>query len=198
MKITDGKIRIMREELAKQGTPKDTDEIRENYNFGAFRSVITYHPRAETQNAHLHMITSETYHVLDGTVEAYFNGAWQPVNRRQILSFDKGEIHNIRTAPEGPNVTFPDATDKIGAISICYRFVDRDVIASPEEMDMLLNLDWFGESYLSDPTNKKSTPVLRADQKVQDQFWEILAKNKAKVNGLDNDVNYRKWLEAKK
>jgi mannose-6-phosphate isomerase-like protein (cupin superfamily) len=180
MRLTDGKIRHMREELAKQGILKDTDEIREAYVMSGFLTNITYMPTGETQNAHKHFLTKETIHVLAGEAEVFSSGNWYSVKQRQLAEFDLDEIHNVRALERKMPVVYIDASERIAAVTIAYKWLPPGLKVTAEEASLVLNYDWFSDKYENDPDNPSTSPVLRADEKIRRQFWEVVERNRQK------------------
>jgi len=138
MRLIDGKIRVMREELKK-----DTDEIRESYDFGTFVSNFTYHPHNETQNPHYHFCTMEAIHVLAGSVEAGYGNNWRTVNERQSVLFGLGERHNLRTREVTKSLDFPAATANIAAVHMAYKWIPPFLDLDESDTQLLLKSDWW-------------------------------------------------------
>jgi hypothetical protein len=173
MRLIEPKIRVMREELKK-----DTDEIRETYDLPGFRSNVTYHVRGELQNRHMHLLLGGGHHTLDGSMEIQDDdGKWHRLDRRHASSYKPGEFYNTRVPIDAPNVKYPDAGPTIGAVSVFYKYIWPGTIISKEETPFLFNNDWFGETFLNDPTDKRSSPALRLGEAEQKRFWEIVRRN---------------------
>src|SRR5271170_754674 len=99
MQIVDGDLRFMRLEMKKRGTPRDTDEVRDSYDFGSLKASLTYLPPGETQDSHKHFLLREATQVLLGEVQVSSNDTWYTLKERQGVKFDPGEYHNMRAPP---------------------------------------------------------------------------------------------------
>jgi len=182
MELIEGQIRNMREELAKANTPKDTDEIRESYKFGSFLANITYMPAGETQDIHKHFLLKEAIQVLSGEMQAYHDGSWTPVKQREAANFEIGEYHTTGTREITEPVIYPGATDRIAAVTIAYKWIPPFLNVTKDESKLLFNVDWFGEKYETNKNDKNTSPLLRADEQIQEEFWEIVDRNKSKLS----------------
>ncbi len=191
MQLIPGKVRIMREELAKAGTPKDTDEIRENYEFSTLKSIVTYHVKGELQNRHMHFVLGGVHHVLAGSMELQDDkGDWYRVDTRQAAEHTPCDYYNVRVPEDGPTAAYPGAGPTVGAVSIFYKWVPPHLDVREDELTLLFQNDWFGEGYLKDQTDKKTSPVLRLAEPEQKRFWEIVKRNKDKLNIRDRPVPF--------
>ncbi len=196
MRLVDGKVRIMREELAKAENPKDTDEIRETYDLDYFRSNLTYHVREEVQNRHMHLLLYGAHHVLDGLMEIQDDdGNWHQLQRRQAAVYKPGEFYNARVLSNTPQVSYPDAGSTIGAVSIFYKWLPPNLEVHENEAQFIFNNDWFGEGFLKDPIDKKSSPALRLAEAEQKRFWEIVKRNREKLSSNWTRFNLQLYLE---
>lgn len=179
MKIINGNIRVMREELLKAGTPKDTDEIRESYPMSSLIANITYMSENETQNPHKHFLVKEAIHVLSGNVDVLSNNVWHPLQERQVAEFDLDEYHNVRTG-EKTNVIFPHAGKNIAAITLAYKWIPAYVKIEESEVDLVLKYDWFHQNYEQNSTDPSTSPLLRENSDTQEKFWEVVKRNLSK------------------
>jgi hypothetical protein len=176
MKIITGSRRVMREELYKAGTPKETNEIRESYSMGSLVTSFTHMPENETQNPHKHILVKEAIHVLYGSIEVLSNKKWHPIKERQIAEFDLNEYHNVRTRPN--NMVFPHAKKNISAITLAYKWIPAYVNIEENEIDLVLRYDWFHQNYEKNNKDITTSPLLRASKEIQKKFLNVARRNK--------------------
>ena len=179
MKVVKPNVRNMREELSKQGKPKDTDEIRIGYGMGHYVVNITLFPANETQNAHKHYLLQEDTQLVSGSLQAYHDGIWESVIEGQIVSFPIGEYHNQRTQNKDRVVVYPGVTPNIAAVTFTYKTIEPRLNVHQDEYEIVHKYDWFSEKYKEDLTDKSTSPVFREnDEKIVNKFWEIVNRNK--------------------
>lgn len=177
MRLIDGRIKFMREELAKLGIISNTNEIRESYGMSGLVSIITYMPAREVQDTHKHLLTKEAIQILAGEAEVYADGEWQLIKQRQLAEFDLGEYHSVRALERRKPVIYPDADDRIAAVTMAYRWVPGWLNVNREETSIILKYDRFTEKYESNPNDPSTNLLSRADEKIRKQFWEVVERN---------------------
>jgi len=186
MHLIEGNIRVMREELAKAGTPKDTDEIRESYDLNALRTSFTYLPVGETQRTHKHFVVKEATQVLLGEVEIYANGTWSTLKERQAVEFDLGEYHSMRAPPSRTDRIspfYPVSSLNLAALTITYKWIPPFLRVNEDEVWLLLNNDWFREDYDGKSQNPDASPLFRRGEDERRKFWEVVERNSQRIEG---------------
>lgn len=192
MKLIEGKVRSMREELARAGTPADTDEIRISMDMDGVRSVITLQPPNYPQNEHKHLLAKEAVQVMQGQTEAYgltdVGYEWFTVKKNQLVEFGLNEYHNIKTGEITEPISYENVPMRIAAVTMAYRFVPPYIKLEKGEAEFLFDYDWFGQGFDEEPADKKKSPLLRADSAAHKKFMEILQRNKYNVGYDTTDI----------
>ena len=168
----------MCDEYRKIGIIKETNEIRESFDLGTTNSIIAYMPENEIQNPHMHSIIIEAIHVIAGELEVWNNGKWKAVSENQIVMFEHGEYHNLRTSKKTKDINIISSDSNIAAVTLAYKWIPPDLEIFSEEIKMILEYDWFHLNYKQDTEDKTTSPLLRADKVIQKKFFSILKRNK--------------------
>ncbi len=178
MRIIDGHTRIMRDEYEKIGIIKDTNEVRESFDLDTMRSVIAYMPENETQHTHMHSIIIEAIHVVAGQLDVWNNGTWKTIPENNIVMFEYGEYHNLRTMKKIKEINLLSSDSSIAAITLAYKWIPPYLKIMQDEVQMVLDNDWFHIDYKHGADNDYTTsPLLRASDAVQEKFFQILNRN---------------------
>jgi hypothetical protein len=120
--------------------------------------------------------------VLAGTMMVQDNtGDWYRLGDGQAAEHIPCDYYNVKVPVDVPAVSFPRAGPTIGAVSMFYKWVPPHLDVQEDELPMLFQLDWFGEGYLKDPTDLKTSPLLRADAHIQRRFWDVIKRNEEKL-----------------
>ena len=177
MRIIDGQTRIMRDEYKKIGITKDTDEVRESFDLESMRSVIAYMPENETQHTHMHSMIIEAIHVIAGQLDVWNNGAWKTILENNIVMFEHGEYHNLRTMKKTKEINLLSSDSSIAAITLAYKWIPPNLKILQDEIEMVLDNDWFHIDYKQGADDHTTSPLLRASDAVQAKFFQILKRN---------------------
>lgn len=167
----------MRDEYRKIGILTETDEIRESFDLATMRSVIAYMPENEMQNTHRHSMVVEAIHILAGQVDVWNKGQWKPLSENQVAIFERNEYHNLRTAKKINKIDFPSSDHSIAAVTLAYKWIPPNLEIHSDEIDLVLDYDWFHLDYEPDTYDKTTSPLLRSDEATQKKFWNILERN---------------------
>jgi uncharacterized cupin superfamily protein len=177
MKIITGKKRVMRDELVAQGTPKDTGEIRQTFDLTTLRSNLSYMPPNETQTRHKHFLVNEAVHVLSGQIDARTSNNWKNVKREQVVLFDLGELHNIRTRDAVKLEEQSRVTKNVSAVTVVYKWIPPYLKIYKDEASFVIENDWFEDRHEKNFNDLTTSPVLRLKKTLQEKFWEIIKRN---------------------
>ncbi len=177
MRIIEKQTRIMRDEYQKIGINKKTDEVRESFDLDTMRSVIAYMPVNETQHTHKHSIIIEAIHVIAGQLDVWNNGTWKTIQENNIVMFEHGEYHNLRTTKKTEDITLLSSNSSIAAITLAYKWIPPNLEIFDDEIEMILDNDWFHLDYVHGTKDNTTSPLLRADKDVQEKFFQIIKRN---------------------
>jgi hypothetical protein len=177
VRIIDGQTRIMRDEYEKIGIVKDTDEIRESFDLDTMRSVIAYMPENEIQHTHKHSIIIEAIHIIAGQLDVWNDGAWKTIPENNIVMFEHGEYHNLRTMKKTKEINLLSSDSGVAAITLAYKWIPPNLEIFQDEIDMVLDNDWFHLDYVYGTKDYTTSPLLRASDAVQEKFLQILKRN---------------------
>lgn len=178
MRVLDAKTRIMRDEYKKIGILKQTDEIRESFDLESMRSVIAYMPENEIQHPHMHSIIIEAVHIIAGELDVWNNNEWKTISENQIVVFEHGEYHNLRTSKKTKEVNFASVDAGIVAVTLSYKWIPPHLEIFPDEIELILENDWFHLDYEPNTNDKTTSPLLRASETVKEKFLNVLKRNK--------------------
>lgn len=195
MKISPIETRDMRTELAVQGNPKETYEIRKSISTDGMKFIVTLQPPYETQRSHKHLLTKETTHLFEGGMQVYSEfGGWSDLKKDEVADFELNEYHNARTNGIISPVSYSGADGrKIAALHLTTKYMPSYVHLEKDEAIFLFKYDWFGEEQRDNPTDPKASPLLRADRDIQKKFWKILERNKSR---LEYDIEKVEYVTA--
>ena len=128
--------------------------------------------------------------VLAGEIEVLSAGKWERVGASSGVIFDTREPHDIRTRENAPILNLPGIAENVVAVTMTERIVPPSLDIFEEEIDLVVREDRFDVAYLSDPRNTAYwTPELRADPAKSQHFWEVLARNRKKLDSLHKVLN---------
>ncbi len=177
MQIIDGQTRAMRDEYEKIGIAKDTNEVRESFDLETMRTVIAYMPENEIQHTHKHSMIIEAIHVIAGQIDVWNDGAWKTIPENNIVMFEHGEYHNLRTIKKIKEINLLSTDSSIAAITLAYKWIPPDLEIFRDEIEMVLDNDWFHIDYKQGTDDHTTSPLLRASDAVQEKFLQILKRN---------------------
>ena len=177
MRVVDGQTRIMRDEYEKIGITKDTNEIRESFDLDTMRSVIAYMPEDEIQHTHMHSIIIEAIHVIAGQLDVWNNGVWKTIPENNIVVFQHGEHHNLRTSKKSKEISLLSADSGVAAITLAYKWIPPNLKIFQDEIETILDNDWFHLDYVHGTDDTTTSPLLRTSNEVQKKFMNILKRN---------------------
>ncbi len=167
----------MRDEFEKIGITKDTNEIREFFDLDTIRSVIAYIPEDEMQHTHKHSIIIEAIHVIAGQLDVWNKGMWETIQENNIVMFEHGEYHNLRTAKKTKEINLLSSDSSIAAITLAYKWIPPNLKIFQDEIEMILDNDWFHLDYVQGTKDATTSPLLRNSDAVQEKFLQILKRN---------------------
>ena len=177
MRVVDGQTRIMRDEYEKIGIVKNTNEIRESFDLDTMRSVIAYMPEDEIQHTHMHSIIMEAIHVIAGQLDVWNNGVWKTIPENNIVMFQHGEYHNLRTSKKSKEISLLSADSGVAAITLAYKWIPPNLKIFQDEIETILDNDWFHLDYVHGTEDITTSPLLRTSNEVQEKFMNILKRN---------------------
>jgi hypothetical protein len=177
VRIIDGQTRIMRDEYEKIGIIKDTDEIRESFDLDTMRSVIAYMPEDEIQHTHQHSIIIEAIHIIAGQLDVWNAGIWKIIPENNIVMFEHGEYHNLRTMKKAKEINLLSSGSGIAAITLAYKWIPPNLEIFQDEIEIILDNDWFHLDYVHGTKDETTSPLLRASDTIQEKFFQILKRN---------------------
>ncbi|MCH9658293.1 hypothetical protein K0U27_06295 [archaeon] len=177
MRVVDGQTRIMRDEYEKIGITKDTNEIRESFDLDTMRSVIAYMPEDEIQHTHMHSIIIEAIHVIAGQLDVWNNGVWKTIPENNIVMFQHGEYHNLRTSKKSKEISLLSADSGVAAITLAYKWIPPNLKIFQDEIETILDNDWFHLDYVHGTEDATTSPLLRTSNEIQEKFMNILKRN---------------------
>jgi len=135
-------------------------------------------------------MTQESTVVIAGEIEVMSAGKWERIDASSGVVFDTREPHDVRTRKAAPALNLPGLAEDIVAVTLTERLIPPSLEILEEETDLLVREDRFDSAYLSDPKNLAYwSDGLRADPAKSQQFWEILARNRNKLDSLHKVLN---------
>lgn len=135
------------------------------------------------------MIQASTV-VLAGEIEVLSAGSWERVGASSGVIFDTREPHDIRTRGDAPIVSLPGMADDVVAVTLTERIVPPSLDIFEEEIDLVVREDRFATGYLSEPKNPAFwSDGLKVDPAKSQHFWEILSRNRRKLDSLHHVLN---------
>ena len=139
---------------------------------------------------HIHLMTQVSVIVIAGEVEALSEGKWGRIRAPMGVIFDTREPHDVRTRADSPVLDLPGLGKDIVALTVTERIVPPSLDIFEDEIDLVAREDRFDSAYLSDPKNTNYwSSGLRLDAAKSQHFWEILDRNRNKLNSLQKVLN---------
>ena len=139
---------------------------------------------------HIHLMTQVSTFVLAGEVEVLSAGKWERVGASSGVVFDTREPHDVRTREDAPVLDLAGIAKGIVAVTMTERIVPPSLDLFEEEIDLVVREDRFDPAYLSDPRNPAYwSNGLRVDPAKSQHFWEILGRNRKKLDSLHRALN---------
>ena len=167
----------MRDEYQKIGIIRDTNEIRESFELDTMRSIIGYIPEDEIQHTHKHSIIIEAIHVIAGQLDVWNNGTWKTIHENNIVMFEHGEYHNLRTTKKTKEINLLSSDSGIAAITLSYKWIPPNLEILQDEIKIVLDNDWFHLDYVYGTKDETTSPLLRENDIIQEKFLQILKRN---------------------
>jgi len=134
---------------------------------------------------HIHLLTQVTTVVLAGEVEVLADGKWERIGAGEGATFDTWEPHDIRTREDSSVIDLPGVGDHIVALTTTERIVPPSLDIFEDEIDLVVREDRFDSAYLTNPKNTDYwSKGLRVDSAKSQHFWEILERNRNKLDSL--------------
>jgi len=144
----------------------------------------------ERDGEHIHLMTQVSTVVLAGEIDVLFEGRWQTIGASGGVIFETREPHDIRTRGDAPILNLPGIAENIVAVTLTERIVPPSLDIFEEEIDMVVRADRFEAGYLSDPKNPTYwSEGLRMDPAKSQHFWEVLRRNRNKLDSLHRALN---------
>jgi len=139
----------------------------------------------ERDGEHIHLMTQVSTAVIAGEIEVLSAGKWERIGASTGVVFDTREPHDVRTRQDAPVLNLPGIADNVVAVTLTERIVPPSLDLFEEEIDLVVREDRFDVAYLSDPKNPAYwSNGLRLDAAKSQQFWEVLARNRNKLDSL--------------
>ena len=162
-----------------------------NYYFtGRSRLSSELRPASQEDGEHIHLMTQVSTVVLAGEIEVLASGRWQKIGASSGVIFETREPHEIRTRSDSPVLSLPGIAENIVAVTITERIVPPSLDIFEEEIDLVVRVDRFGSGYLIDPKNPAYwSEGLRMDPAKSQHYWEILSRNRNKLDSLHKVLN---------
>jgi Cupin domain len=170
---------------------EDSDDgLRKRFYTGRSGISRTMRPANKRDGEHVHLMTQESTVVLAGEVEFLTDGRWERMNASSGAVFDIREPHDVRTREEAPVITWPGASVNIVAVTTTERIVPPSLDIFDDEIDLVVREDRFDPRILSDSINRTYwSRGLELDAAKSQHFWDILARNRKKLESLHRVLN---------
>jgi hypothetical protein len=160
------------------------------YFTGRSRLSSELRPANQSEGAHIHLLTQACTTVLEGEVEVQTSGKWERLSAHTGVVFEIREPHDIRTRGDAPVLKMLGPAENIVAVTMTERIVPPSLEIFEEEIDLVVREDRFDAAYLSEPKNVNYWSAgLRSDPAKSQRFWEILARNRNKLDSLHRVLN---------
>lgn len=128
--------------------------------------------------------------VLAGEIEVLSAGTWKRIGASSGVIFDTREPHDVRTRGDAPVLNLPGIAENIVAVTLTERIVPPSLDIFEEEVEMVVREDRFASGFLSDPKNPAYwSDGLRVDPAISQHFWEVLGRNRNKLDSLHRALN---------
>jgi hypothetical protein len=176
-------MRIIRSEGGSTGTGS-------HYYTGRSRLSSEMRKANQRDGEHIHLMTQVSTVVLAGEVEVLSAGNWERIGASSGVVFDTREPHDVRTREDAPVLDRAGLAEDIVAITMTERIVPPSLDLFEEEIDLVVREDRFDPAYLSDPRNPAHwSNGLRVDPAKSQHFFEILGRNRKKLDSLHRVLN---------
>ena len=144
----------------------------------------------ERDGEHIHLMTQVSTVVIAGEIEVKSAGKWERIGASSGVVFDTREPHDVRTREDSPVLDLPGIAEGIVAVTLTERIVPPSLDIFEEEIDLVVREDRFDVAYLSDPKNPAHwSNGLRVDLAKSQRFWDVLARNRNKLDSLHKVLN---------
>lgn len=125
-----------------------------------------------------------------GEVEVFVDGKWERLDASSGAVFDIREPHDVRTREDAPVIKWPGTSDEIVAVTSTERIVPPSLDIFEDEIDLVVREDRFDPRILSDSVNRSYwSRGLGLDAAKSQHFWDILARNRRKLDSLHRVLN---------
>jgi len=176
-------MRIIRAEESPDG-------LASRFFTGRSRISKTFRPANSQDGQHVHLMTQESILVLAGEVEVRTTEDWKKLEASSGAVFDIREPHDIRTREDAPVIRWPGAPEDMVAVTSSERIVPPSLEIFEDEIDLVVREDHFDPQILNDPINRTYwSKGLQRDAAKSDNFWDILARNRKKLDSLHRVLN---------
>ena len=157
---------------------------------GRSRLSSEFRKANQGEGEHIHLLTQACTAVLAGEIEVKTTGRWERIGPSTAVVFDAREPHDIRTRGDAPVLKLPGLAEDIVAVTMTERIVPPSLDIFEDEIDLVVREDRFDSTYLSEPKNMSHwSEGLRRDPAKSQHFWEILVRNRNKLDSLQKVLN---------
>jgi hypothetical protein len=177
--VTLASMRIIRAETSPNRTTS-------YYFTSRSRLSSELRPAKHGDGEHIHLMTQVSTVVLAGEAEVLNDGKWQRIGVGEGAIFDTWEPHDIRTREDSRVLDLNGIAENIVAVTMTERIVPPSLDIFEDEIDLVVREDRFDSEYLSNPKNTDYwSKGLRIDSAKSQRFWEILERNRKKLDSLN-------------
>jgi len=169
---------------------ESADGLSRRFFTGRSRISRTLRPANRRDGEHVHLMTQESTVVLAGEVEILTAGKWERLGASSGAVFDIREPHDVRTREDASVFSWPGGNEGIVAVTSTERIVPPSLDIFEDEIDLVVREDRFDPEILSDPVNRTYwSKGLQLDAAKSQHFWDILARNRKKLESLHKVLN---------
>jgi hypothetical protein len=169
---------------------ESSDGLARRFFTGRSRISRAYRPANDRDGEHAHLMTQESILVLAGEIEVRTTGNWEKIDASSGAVFDIREPHDAKTRENAPVISWPGNAEGIVAVTLSERIVPPSLDIFEDEIDLVVREDRFDPRALSDPVNRTYwSKGLQLDAAKSQQFWDILARNRMKLDSLHRVLN---------
>jgi len=169
---------------------ESSDGLAQRFFTGRSRISRALRTANSQDGEHVHLMTQESVLVLAGEVEVHAANKWERLSAFSGAVFDLREPHDVRTREEASVVEWPGNPQGIVAVTLTERMVPPSIDIFEDEIELVVREDRFDPQILSDPVNRTYwSKGLQRDAAKSDNFWDILARNRKKLDSLHRVLN---------
>jgi hypothetical protein len=167
-----------------------TDGVRSHFFTGRSRLSSELRQANQRDGEHIHLMTQVSTVVLAGEVEVLSGGRWERIGASSGVVFETREPHDVRTRGDSPVLNLAGIAEGVVAVTMTERIIPPSLDIFEEEIELVVREDRFDSAYLSDQKNPAYwSNGLRVDPAKSQHFWEILGRNRKKLDSLHRVLN---------